>query len=113
MPESVQSEVVSLAQKAIEATPSVETIAKALGEENLRGDPEGKWEVRAVNRDGSPSLKKAKLLREMMQERNRLEAKMVAAQPGRPVIEREEPRVARGTFGYSPAYANAPYWRDR
>ena len=68
-----------LARAVDEATPDVETVAKALGEDNLRGDPEGKWRVDAVNRDGSPDPKKAHLLRELYKDQERAEARLNSA----------------------------------
>ena len=85
------SEVVRLAQRAAEVTPSVETIAHEIGEQNLIGDPNGKWEVRAVDKDGAPDPKRAALLKEMFQPRFRAEEKMAATRKPVEVPERRIP----------------------
>jgi hypothetical protein len=106
--------VAKVALEAEAATPSVETIARALGEENLVGDPEGEWEVRAVDKYGAPDIKKAHLLRELMQDRWKQEARMAAAvSPGPPPIPAESTVPGRIVSRWSRAYSESEYWRDR
>ena len=89
------TEVVKLAQAAIEATPSAVDLARELGEQNYHEGPDGKFEVRAVDKNGAPDMKKARLMKEMFQDRNRIENKMAALAKEPPPVER---KVSRGTI---------------
>lgn len=83
-----------------EATPGPLEMARAFGEGAIEGDPEGKWEVRAVDRDGAPDPKKAHLLREMYQDANRAEMKLNAlVSRGKPQVRMNEDEFLRRVAG--------------
>lgn len=91
-------EAVKVAAQAMDATPTPVELARALGEENFHGDEHGKFEVRAVDKDGAPDLKKAHLLREMFKPRWALEEKLNAMTPDPPTPER---KVASGRLSFT------------
>ena len=80
----MSTDIGKVAQELESSTPDAMTVAKALGEENLRGTPEGKWEVRAVDKHGAPDPKKARLLREIYTNQSRAEERLNYALNNRP-----------------------------
>jgi hypothetical protein len=82
----ISPEALLHAEQAIKATPTLESLAREMGEENMTLKPNGEFKVDA------PDFKSAKLLREMFQERNRAEAKLTGEldSPTRPPLTAEQ-----------------------